>query len=123
MTELVALSRRSATRSERMANPCTVLPLAPPTMVSTGLAVPIPSTSMIGLSPYPGWVVPSMTTGSVMVGRGESIWMVWGPPPAMLKEMVFSPASALASSMAARSVIWAPGVAKSTSTTPSPNGV
>ncbi len=114
---------RMAIPSVRTDRLCTVLPLPPAPMVSTGLAVPIPSTSTIGLSTYSGWVVPSMTTGSVMVGRADWSWIVWGPPPPMLKEMVFSPASELASSMAARRVTWAPGAFRSTSTTPSPSGV
>jgi hypothetical protein len=68
----------------------------------------------------PGWVKPSMITGSPMM-LGRLVWgeMVFTPVPGMSNSMVSSPATALASLMAALRVHRFPA-AKSASQTPSP---
>ena len=63
------------------------------------MPAPLPSNSMIGLSVKPGWVVPSMITGSVITGNADRSWIVCCPPPAMLNVIVSSPELALASRM------------------------
>jgi hypothetical protein len=55
-----------------------------------------------GVPANPGWVVPSMTTGSVTTGRAAVTAMVCGPL-AIWKRTVSAPALALASSRAWRS--------------------
>ena len=57
---------------------------------------------MIGVPLKPGCVVPSMTTGSVMVGRAEVGLMVFTPLP-MPKAIVSSPGVMFALRMAWRS--------------------
>ena len=71
----------------------------------------VPSSSIIGVPAKSGSLVPSIITGSVIVGRALPGLMVCGPAPAMLKLIVSVPARALASSMAARNVHTAPAVA------------
>ena len=51
----------------------------------------------------PAWVKPSMSTGSVMVGRPENGWMVWGPAPEMLNAIVSVPGFPFACVIAHRS--------------------
>ena len=88
-----------------MTSPRTVLP--PARMVNPNACAPatlLPSNSIIGVPAKPGWVVPSMVTGSVMNGRNEPGVIVCTPPPPMLKLITSTPALALACSMAARSV-------------------
>src|SRR5437773_6288123 len=59
-----------------------------------------PFSSMIGLPANPGWVVPSMVTGSVIVGRKNASIIVCTPAPGMLKTIVSAPGLALASRIA-----------------------
>ena len=58
---------------------------------------------MIGVPEKPGCVVPSMTTGSMIVGSGESGAIDFGPEP-ITKRIVSVPAFALAALIASRSV-------------------
>jgi hypothetical protein len=58
---------------------------------------------MSGVPAKPGCDAPLMTTGSVIVGRGEVGLMVCTPGCGMLKVIVFVPVVALASRMACRS--------------------
>src|SRR3954464_7670201 len=84
-----------------MTSPRTVLldvvmvsPLAP-----AGADAPVSST--IGAPDQPGWVVASMTSGSVIVGRADVGAMVWGPAP-MAKVIVSVPRWAFVSRIAWR---------------------
>src|SRR5438067_2095349 len=56
-----------------------------------------------GAPANPGWVVPSMVTGSMTWGRIEVGEMVCTPPPPTLNEIKSAPAVALASRIAWRS--------------------
>ena len=58
---------------------------------------------MIGAPEKPGWVVPSMTTGSTIVGSAESGTTDFCPVPIM-KRIVSVPGFALAALIASRSV-------------------
>ena len=81
----------------RSTSACTVL--APAVMVRPLPPATLPSTSTSGVPANSGWVVPSMVTGSVIVGRVVSSWIVCAPPP-MSKSMMSGPVFALASTMA-----------------------
>ena len=50
----------------------------------------------------PGCVVPSITTGSVIVGSGEPGWMVCTPEPGIAKLILSVPGIRLAELMASR---------------------
>ena len=60
-----------------------------------------PLSSTTGVPAKPGWVVPSITTGSVMDGRDRTGLMV-REGPLMLKVIVSRPGAALASRIACR---------------------
>ena len=67
-----------------------VVMLSPPTLLG-GVAAPL--TSMMGVPAYPGWEVPSRTTGQANPGRPKlPVVMVFGPEP-MAKSMVVVVAS------------------------------
>ncbi|WP_228551378.1 hypothetical protein [Mumia zhuanghuii] len=57
--------------------------------------------------PAPGWVKPSMVTGSVICGSSDVGEIVTGPEP-MAKRIVSAPPPAFASWIAARRVQTAP---------------
>src|SRR4030095_9354113 len=59
-----------------------------------------PSSSMIGLPVKPGWVEPSIVTGSESVGKAVEGVMVWDPEPGTLKVILSAPRWALASRIA-----------------------
>src|SRR5262249_39505584 len=50
----------------------------------------------------PGWVYPSIVTGSVTAGNAEAGLIVWTPSPGMLKAIVSAPGAALARAMTSR---------------------
>src|SRR5215469_6359469 len=62
-----------------------------------------PLNTMIGVPAYPGCVVPSMVTGSVIVGSGDVTAIVFEPEP-IEKWIVSVPGFALAALIASRSV-------------------
>jgi hypothetical protein len=59
-----------------------------------------PFSSMMGLPLKPGWVEPSIVTGSETVGKAVEGVIVWSPEPGMLKTIVSAPGWALASRIA-----------------------
>ena len=59
--------------------------LVPSTSIFSMALLPSPRGFVLGLDP--GWVYPSMTTGSVMVGKADNGWMVCGPGPERSKWM------------------------------------
>jgi len=64
--------------------PPTVRPLtvtAEPTVNGSASAVPWLTIAINGAPAFPGCVVPSMTTGAVIAGRGEAGAIVWAPCP------------------------------------------
>ena len=69
---------------------------------ATPWPAPAPSSSMSGAPAYPGWVVASIVTGSVISGRAEAGEMVWTPVAGMAKTMTSAPTFALASRIAWR---------------------
>ena len=71
----------------RMTSPRMVLPElpAPSSRPLTPEPAAVPDSWMIGVPAKPGWVVPSMSTASVIVGRADVALMTYGPPPGMLK--------------------------------------
>ena len=75
-------------------SPLMVNPLAPTKPFPNEPAF-VPSTWISGFPLYPGWLVPSMSTGIVMSGRVESGWISCTPLPGMLKSITFGPAEAL----------------------------
>src|SRR5215470_4346903 len=93
-----------------MTSPRIVLP--PPVLAMMIPALePGREEKLISMPPTePVWVVPSMMTGLVMVGRVLPGLIVWGPPGGILKVIVWGPPGVLFdSSMAARSVQVTPG--------------
>ena len=67
-----------------------VVMLRPPTLLG---CVAAPLTTMMGVPAYPGWEVPSRTTGQPIPGRPKlPVAMVFGPEP-MAKSMVVVVAS------------------------------
>src|SRR5437870_225285 len=72
-----------------------------PAVITSPFAGPAmdPLNSMIGLPVKPGWVVPSIVTGSVIVGRADVGAIVYLGPE-RLKTIMSAPALALASRMA-----------------------
>ncbi len=62
----------------------------------------VPSRSMSGAVVYPGCVVPSIVTGTVMFGRADNSEIVWAPAP-MPKSIVFDPGAAFEFRIACRS--------------------
>ena len=80
--------------------------MVPPALTSspaTPWPAPAPSSSMSGVPAYPGWVVPSIVTGSVISGRADAGEMVWTPAPGIANTMMSAPGFALASRIAWRS--------------------
>src|SRR6266487_1476442 len=73
-----------------MASARTVLPPAVEERESPAVEPPafVPFNSMTGEARYPPCVLPSITTGSIICGRGESRGIVRTPPPGILNEMV-----------------------------------
>jgi hypothetical protein len=59
-----------------------------------------PFSSMMGLPVKPGWVEPSIVTGSEIVGKAVEGAIVWSPEPGMLKTIVSAPGLAFASRIA-----------------------
>ena len=77
--------------------------IASPSVLS-GAEPPLSSTS--GCPAKPGCVVPSIVTGSLIVGSGEAGAIVCTSEPGIANEIVFAPGAAFACSIAARSVQW-----------------
>src|ERR1043165_6894781 len=94
---------RMASAPKRLiAKPRTVLLPAGKRSPAALLPAAAPFDSITGRLVKPGWVVPSITTGSVMAGKAEAGEMVNGPEPGIWKTMVSRPLVALASRMAWR---------------------
>ena len=72
-----------------IARPLTVT--SEPTVNGSASPVPWPTMAINGVPAKPGCVVPSMTTGLVIAGRGEAGAIVWTPVPGMAKSIVFVP--------------------------------
>ena len=70
--------------------------------VLSGADPPLSSTS--GWPAYPGCVVASIVTGSLIVGSAVAGEIVCTPDPGMANVIVFAPGAAFACSIAARSV-------------------
>src|SRR5947208_2001696 len=87
------------TTNPRIVQPGAVMvrPLAP-------APADIPRSLMTGVPAKSGADQPSMVTASVIVGRADSGWIVWGPAPGMLNVTTSAPAAELAWVMASRSV-------------------
>src|SRR4028118_614716 len=68
--------------------PCTVLLPAATVKPFTPAPALMPLSSIIGVPAYPGWVVPSIMTDWVMVGKAEEGAIVWAPPFPILKRIV-----------------------------------
>src|SRR5262245_34845440 len=108
---LPAVSRRipfpplagNAVRNRLITRPVTRLP--PPEIRSPFEPAPArdPSISMIGVPAKPGCVVPSIVTGSRIVGSADVGWIVLAPDP-IEKRIVSVPGVALAALIASRSV-------------------
>jgi hypothetical protein len=73
----------------------------PPAMTPAKFPAFTPFISMRGVPAKPGWVVPSIVTGSVTMGSGDCGAMVCGPLP-MPKLMMSTPALTFASRIAWR---------------------
>src|SRR5260370_37979602 len=85
-----------------MPSPLTVL--APALIANPFPLVWVASSAIIGLPAKPGWVVPSMITGSVIVGSADAGAIVCTPAPAILKAMKSGPGVAFARASAPRRV-------------------
>ena len=72
-----------------MSNPSIVLPLEPGARsnASSPLRV-LPLSSMIGVPAYPGWGLPSIRTGTVMAGKGDSTLITYGAEPLVIEKVI-----------------------------------
>src|SRR6266853_6968967 len=85
-----------------MTSPLTVL--APALIANPFPLALVTSISIIGLPAKPGWVVPSMITGSLIVGSTDAGAIVCTPAPAILKAMKSVPGVTFARFIAPRRV-------------------